>query len=109
MQLHNTLIDLLADARGRERHIRFIDGEDASAACSLAYVSIEYPVIAVALDSLSGTLFKPSFVDAQTQIFLDRDTHVPFGHEWNLDAPCTVVVASNTDLHALGRIPRVWS
>jgi len=28
MQLHNTLIDLLADARGRERHIRFIDGEN---------------------------------------------------------------------------------
>ena len=27
MQLHNTLIDLLADARGKERHIRFIDGE----------------------------------------------------------------------------------
>ncbi len=27
MQLHDTLIDLLADARGRDRHIRFIDGE----------------------------------------------------------------------------------
>ena len=28
MRLHNTLIDLLADARGRDRHIRFIDGEN---------------------------------------------------------------------------------
>lgn len=27
MQLHDTLIDLLADARGRDRHIRFINGE----------------------------------------------------------------------------------
>jgi len=28
MQLHKTLIDLLADARTKERHIRFIDGEN---------------------------------------------------------------------------------
>ena len=27
MQLHDTLIDLLADVRSRDRHIRFIDGE----------------------------------------------------------------------------------
>ncbi len=27
MQLYDTLIDLLADARGKDRHIRFIDGE----------------------------------------------------------------------------------
>jgi len=27
MQLHDTLIDLLADARGRDRHVQFIDGE----------------------------------------------------------------------------------
>ena len=27
MQLHDTLIDLLADVRGSDRHIRFIDGE----------------------------------------------------------------------------------
>ena len=28
MQLYDTLIDLLADVRSRDRHIRFIDGED---------------------------------------------------------------------------------
>ena len=27
MKLYDTMIDLLADARGKDRHIRFIDGE----------------------------------------------------------------------------------
>ena len=36
MQLHNTLIDLLAEARGRERHIRFIDGENDESTLTFA-------------------------------------------------------------------------
>jgi acyl-CoA synthetase (AMP-forming)/AMP-acid ligase II/acyl carrier protein len=36
MQLHNTLIDLLADMRSRDRHIRFIDGEQDETTVSFA-------------------------------------------------------------------------
>ena len=36
MQLYNTLIELLADARGKDRHIRFIDGENDESELSFA-------------------------------------------------------------------------
>jgi acyl-CoA synthetase (AMP-forming)/AMP-acid ligase II/acyl carrier protein len=36
MQLHDSLTDLLADARGRDRHIRFIDGEQDESTLSFA-------------------------------------------------------------------------
>ncbi|MDJ0906682.1 MAG: non-ribosomal peptide synthetase [Woeseiaceae bacterium] len=36
MQLYDTLIDLLADVRSRDRHIRFIDGEDDESTVSFA-------------------------------------------------------------------------
>ena len=36
MQLHDSLIDLLADARGRDRHVRFIDGEQDESTVSFA-------------------------------------------------------------------------
>lgn len=36
MQLYDTLIDLLADARSRDRHIRFIDGEDDESVVTFA-------------------------------------------------------------------------
>jgi acyl-CoA synthetase (AMP-forming)/AMP-acid ligase II/acyl carrier protein len=36
MQLYDTLIDLLADVRSRNRHIRFIDGEDEESTVSFA-------------------------------------------------------------------------
>jgi acyl-CoA synthetase (AMP-forming)/AMP-acid ligase II/acyl carrier protein len=36
MQLYDTLIDLLADVRSRDRHIRFIDGEDEESTLSFA-------------------------------------------------------------------------
>jgi acyl-CoA synthetase (AMP-forming)/AMP-acid ligase II/acyl carrier protein len=36
MQLYDTLIDLLADVRCRDRHIRFIDGEDEESTLSFA-------------------------------------------------------------------------
>ena len=36
MQLYDTLIDLLADVRSRDRHIRFIDGEDDESVVSFA-------------------------------------------------------------------------
>jgi acyl-CoA synthetase (AMP-forming)/AMP-acid ligase II/acyl carrier protein len=36
MQLYDTLIDLLSDARSKDRHIRFIDGEDDESTVSFA-------------------------------------------------------------------------
>ncbi len=36
MKLYDTLIDLLADARGKDRHIRFIDGENDESSMSFA-------------------------------------------------------------------------
>jgi acyl-CoA synthetase (AMP-forming)/AMP-acid ligase II/acyl carrier protein len=36
MQLHDSLTDLLADARGRDRHIRFIDGEQDESTLAFA-------------------------------------------------------------------------
>ena len=36
MHLHRTLIELLADARGRDRHVRFIDGEQEEARVTFA-------------------------------------------------------------------------
>jgi len=36
MQLHDTLIDLLSEARGSDRHIRFIDGEQEESVVSFA-------------------------------------------------------------------------
>ena len=36
MQLHDTLIDLLADVRSSARHIRFIDGEKEESVVSYA-------------------------------------------------------------------------
>ena len=36
MQLYDTLIDLLSDARTKDRHIRFIDGEDDESVVSFA-------------------------------------------------------------------------
>jgi hypothetical protein len=85
--------------------IRFIDGSDDTTTSSLEYVEIEYPIIGVQLDSLSGTLFHPTFDQVQThQIYLDRDTRIPYGCEWNLDAPVKVVVEAGTDFHATGEV-----
>jgi acyl-CoA synthetase (AMP-forming)/AMP-acid ligase II/acyl carrier protein len=36
MQLYDTLIDLLADVRSRDRHVRFIDGEDEESTVSFS-------------------------------------------------------------------------
>jgi hypothetical protein len=86
--------------------IRFIDGSDDTTTSSLEYVEIEYPVFGVQLDSLSGTLFKPHFTGVvdDNDIYLDRDTRIPYGCEWNLDAPTTVVAEAGTDFHATGEV-----
>jgi hypothetical protein len=83
--------------------IRFIDGSDDTTTSSLEYVDIRYPEFGVQLDSLSGTLFHPTFEGVQThEIYLDRDTRIPYGCEWNLDAPTRVVAEADSDFYHAG-------
>ncbi|MFN8177672.1 MAG: S8 family serine peptidase [bacterium] len=62
---------------------------------TLSYVEIDYATIGVKVDTLACDLFHPRFTGTAREIFLDRDTRIAEGHEWNLDAPCTVTVGTS--------------
>jgi hypothetical protein len=76
--------------------VRFLDSTDNSIS-SLSYVDFNGAKYAVAVDSLSGHLFHCTFANSEkADVYIDRDTRVVEGHEWNLDAP-TVVEAAPSD------------
>jgi len=89
--------------------ILFRDSPDVRVSM-LAYPAIDYALIGVQVDTLACDLIHPRFAGSALpgytnppprEIYLDRDTRIAEGHEWNLDAPVRVTMAPQ-DLYETG-------
>jgi len=75
--------------------VRYLDSTDESLS-SLTHVTFDLAKYAISLDSLSGNIFGCTFTNSQLgDIYVDRDTRIPEGYQFSLDAPCKVVVNSD--------------
>ncbi|MGQ0722374.1 MAG: FlgD immunoglobulin-like domain containing protein [Candidatus Eiseniibacteriota bacterium] len=72
--------------------IRFLDSSD-NALSSLTYVDFKRAKYAISVDSLSGNLIHCTFANSEkADVYVDRDTRVPYTYQWVLDAPTKVLV-----------------
>ncbi|GJM43808.1 MAG: hypothetical protein DHS20C21_06500 [Gemmatimonadota bacterium] len=78
------------------------DENDGDPMSSIGFAEIKFPQFGVSVDSLSGDIFGTSFWKSEeADIYLDRDTRIPAGHEWSLVGPTNVVMDTD-DLGATG-------
>lgn len=92
-------------AQGDWGGILFLDDQTDTRVSMLAYPEIDYATRGVQVDTLACDLIHPTFNISGAgnyQIYLDRDTRLAEGHEWNLDAPCAVTVAAKSDASGRG-------
>ena len=72
---------------------------------SIAHAKFEYPVFAIQVDSLAGTLFHNKFTDTELgDVYLDRDSRLPFGEEWVLDGGTDVRFEAGADQSGGGEV-----
>ncbi|MGQ0722571.1 MAG: FlgD immunoglobulin-like domain containing protein [Candidatus Eiseniibacteriota bacterium] len=84
--------------------VRFLDASDNSLS-SLSYVDFNGAKYAIGVDSLSGNLIHCTFASTEkADIYVDRDTRIPYTYQWVLDAP-TRVLAHDVDLGATWTVP----
>ena len=75
--------------------VRFVTVTE-SEQCDLEYPEFLYAHHAVELDSLSGTLFHPSFGNNDADVYLPYDVRIDVDAPWHLDGGTTVMAADTS-------------
>ncbi len=85
--------------------LRFKDVDPNAPPSSVREVDFDFPVFAIEVDSLGGTLYRNRFANADSaDIHVRRDVRIPAGQTWDLYAPTRVLV-NHTDPDGTGEDP----